>query len=586
MRRFLLVLLVLACVGTIWDAGAQLALAQEDAQESVVQLRDGWSGPGFYFSWLKILATWLVFLLWVAMADWVNRDLLLNHFEYQKWNPIVFGSFMAGMLLVLVVPLFLVSFPLLLVAAIVPFSVYVVHRNKRVEKHEKVFTRDHIRHWMSQRLSTVGVKVAAEKQDPREAGPPVKLSARGGAAERDDRANTLAARQVAGFDDARGVFADALSRRSDAIMLDYTQQGVGVRYMIDGVWHNGEPLERENADPMLEALKTLCGLNWQDRQTRQQGAFAVEYKSAKFLGTLVSQGTKTGERAVMQLEGKKTRFETLNDIGMRPKMQEQLREVLGASKGFVLLSAMPGAGLRSTSNVVLRAMDRLVRDFISVEDEKKRYEEVENIKIITYNGAAGETPNTMLRKAFLEEPEVVVVRDLVNAETVGMMCEEINKVGRLMVSTIRAKDCAEALLRVLALKVPPAEFAEQVSAVLSQRLVRKLCEHCRQAYVPTPGVLAQLGMSQGQVDVFYRPPQQTEEVCDACSGIGYVGRTAIFELMIVDDSVRRVLTSTPKLDPLRQAAKNAGMWTLQQEGIVLVAKGITSLQELMRVLKQ
>ena len=356
--------------------------------------------------------------------------------------------------------------------------------------------------------------------------------------------------------------------------------------MVDGVWHNGEPLERENADPMLEALKTLCGLNWQDRQGRQQGAFSAEYLSATYLGTFVSQGTKTGERVVMQFEGKQTRFDTLAHIGMRPKMQEQLKEALNASKGFVLLSAMPGAGLRSSTNVVLRAMDRLVRDFITVEEETNRYEEVENIKVMTYKAAEGQTPDSLLRRVFLEEPEVVIVRDLVNAETVGMLCQEIGKVGRLMVGTIRAKDCAEALLRVLALKVPPAEFAEQVTAVLSQRLIRRLCEHCREAYVPTPGVLAQLGIPPGRVDAFYRPPQQAEEVCEVCSGIGYVGRTAVFELMIVDDSVRRVLASTPKLDLVRQAAQSAGMRTLQEEGIVLVAKGVTSLEELMRVLKQ
>jgi type II secretory ATPase GspE/PulE/Tfp pilus assembly ATPase PilB-like protein len=606
MRCFLLVIFVLACFVTIWGGGTQPALAQEGAEQgteqsaeaggeetaeataegSPYQLKAGWSGPGFYFSWLKIFATWLVFLLWVAMADWVNRDLLLNSFDYLRWNPIIFGTFMVALLLVLLIPLFAVSFPLLLLAVFVPFTMYVVHRNKQVEKHEQVFTRDHIRHWMSQRLSKTGVKVAAEKKDAHEAGPPVTLSARGGAMERDDRANLLAARQVPGFDEARAVIADALSRRGDAIMLDYTQQHVGVRYMVDGVWHNGEPLERENADPMLEALKTLCGLNWEDRQSRQQGAFGAEYKSDRYLGTFVSQGTKTGERVVMQFQGKKTRFETLDDIGMRPKLQEQLKEVLGADRGLVLLSAMPATGLRSTTNVVLRAMDRLVRDFITVEEETRRYEEVENIKVMTYKAADGQTPDSVLRKVFLEEPEVVVVRDLVNAETVGMLCDQIANVGRLVVSTIRAKDCAEALLRVLALKVAPAEFAEQVTAVLSQRLIRKLCEHCREAYAPTPGVLAQLGIPQARVEAFYRPPQQTEEVCEACSGIGYVGRTAIFELMIVDDSVRRVLTSTPKLDLVRQAARKAGMRTLQEEGIVLVAKGLTSLPELMRVLKQ
>ena len=583
MRHFLLVLLVSAAVIAIWAAGPQPLFAQEEGGGGRFPVGDGWSGPGGYLSLLKILGCWLVFLAWVATADWVNRDLQTHKLDYLRWNPIVFGTFMGAFVLTWIIPLFAVNFPLLLVAWIAPFIVYVVQRNKQVEKHERVFTPDHLRHWLAVRT---GQKAEAETRDPHTTGPPVVLSARGGATERDDRANLLAARQVPGFDQARAVLADGLSRRAEAVMLDYTQQGVGVRHMVDGVWHNGEPLERETGDPMLEALKTLCGLNWEDRQSRQQGAFAVEYESEKFGATLVSQGTKTGERAVIQFEGKKTPFRTLDELGVRPKMQEQLREMLGASKGFVVLSAMPGAGLRSMTNVVVRSMDRLVRDFTSVEEERHRYEEIENVKVMTYKAAEGQTPDSILRRVFLEEPEVVLVRDLVNAETVGMICREVGTVGRLVVGTVRAKDSAEALLRVLALKVPAAEFAEQVTMVLSQRLIRKLCEHCKEAYMPTPQVLQQLGIPPGRVEVLYRPPQQPEDVCEACGGIGYVGRTAIFELLTVDDGVRRALASTPKLDAVRQAARKAGMRTFQEEGVVLVAKGVTSLPELMRVLKQ
>ncbi len=573
------------------DAGAAEAPeepAEGEAEEEggELTLKNGWSGPGFYLSTFKVILSWLVFLVWVAIADWINRDLHATKLDYLRWNPIVFGTFMGAFVLLWLIPMFWVSFFILIVAAFAPFTTYVVQRNKQMPKHERVFTRDHIRHWTSQRLSGASVKVDTEKKDPRDAGPPVTLSARGGATERDDRANLLAARQSPGFNEARAVLADALARRSDALMLDYTQQGVGIRYMIDGVWHNGEPLERETADPMLEAFKTLCGLKWEDRQSRQQGTFNVEYQSAKYGTQFVSQGTKTGERVVVQFEGKKTQFNSLDELGMRPKMQEQLQEVLSAPKGFLILSAMPGAGLRSMTNVVLRSMDRLVRDFTSVEEERHRYEEVENVKVMTYKAAEGQTPDSILRKVFLEEPEVVIVRDLVNAETVSAICKELRNVGRLAISTVRGKDSAEALLRVLALKVPPAQFAEQVTAVLNQRLIRKLCEHCKEAYVPPPQVLQQLGIPPGRVDVFYRPPQQPEEVCEACSGVGYVGRTAIFELLIVDDGVRKVLASSPKLDLIRKAARKAGTRTLQEEGVVLVAKGVTSLPELMRVLKQ
>jgi type II secretory ATPase GspE/PulE/Tfp pilus assembly ATPase PilB-like protein len=169
------------------------------------------------------------------------------------------------------------------------------------------------------------------------------------------------------------------------------------------------------------------------------------------------------------------------------------------------------------------------------------------------------------------------------------MCDEIAE-NRLMISTIRAKDCAEALLRVLALGVPPADFAKAVTAVVGQRLVRKLCESCKEAYAPPPQVLQQLGIPGGRVQAFYRPPQpnaeQPKEPCQVCGGIGYYGRTAIFELLVVGETVRKELSNSPKLERVRTAARKDGMSSLQEEGVLLVAKGVTSLPELMRVLKQ
>jgi len=167
-----------------------------------------------------------------------------------------------------------------------------------------------------------------------------------------------------------------------------------------------------------------------------------------------------------------------------------------------------------------------------------------------------------------------------------MFCDQVDNENRMVVTSARAKGVAESLLTMLQLKIPPARFATSVTAAVNARLLRKLCPKCKEGYAPTAQVLEQLGIPAGRVEAFYRPPQQPEEVCTECQGIGYFGRTGIFEFLIVDEGVRQALTTTPQLAPLRLAARKAGMRTLQEEGIVLVAKGITSLQELMRVLKE
>jgi type II secretory ATPase GspE/PulE/Tfp pilus assembly ATPase PilB-like protein len=496
---------------------------------------------------------------------------------------------MAAFVLLWLIPIFLVGFILLLIAAIAPLTAYIIMRNKAVDNNLRVLTPEHLRFWFATRLNKIGFKFAVEQMDPHEGGVPVKLTATGGSDDRTNAAWLLLARQSTGYRPARELMLDCFKHHASAMMLDYMQTGVTVRIMVDGVWIPAEAKPRDVADPALESLKLLCGLNAQDRQKRQSGTFLAEYEKHKLGGTLTSQGTATGERVILQFEDKKISLKTLDEIGMRQKLQEQFMELMRTKGGFALFSAPPGGGLRTTTDVALHACDRFTREFVAVEDETRQYPVIENIPVTFYKPSEKQTPADILPKLFRTEPGVIIVRDLVNAETVHLMCEEAKENHRLMVSTVRAKDAAEAVLRVLAMGVKPGDFAEMLTVVVNQRLVRKLCEKCKEAYTPPANVLQQLGIPPGRVQAFYRPRQPTpdqKEVCEACNGIGYQGRTAIFEVLPVGDTVRKVLTTSPKLDLLRQAARKDGMKSLQDEGILLVVKGVTSLPELMRVLKQ
>lgn len=586
--RILLVIAVVAIVAfiaadSVWAQGAQW-----EAFEPSPAPGSDFRGPGNYLNWIKILVSWLLFLLWVWTTDWVSIDAQDLKLDYLRWNPIIFGTFFGAFVLHWFIPTFWVGFPLLVIAYIAPLTTYIIQRNAKVDNNIRVMTPEHLRYWFATKLNAMGMNLAVEKRDPHESGPPVKVFAHG-ADEQTRTARLMLARQSLGLRAAREILADALAGRATKIMLDYTQEATTIRTMIDGVWIPWEPRTRESGDPALESLKLLCGLNPQDRQNRQEGQFLAEYESKSYPANLVSQGTATGERVLIQFEQTKILHKTLDELGMRAKLQEQLREQLSAPQGLVIFSALPESGLRTTVDVALRACDRFTREFAAVEEETNRYTEVENVPVTTYRAADGVSPTDMLTKFFRTEPNVAVLRDLVDGAMVEMMCEHIPD-GRLMVSTMRAKDCAETLLRVLALGVEPATLAQSVTAVLNQRLIRKLCESCREAYAPTPQMLKQLGIPEGRVQAFYRPPQPNPEEpkppCEACGGIGYLGRTALFELLVVGDAVRKVLATSPKLDLLRAAARRDGMSSLQEEGVLLVAKGVTSLPELQRVLKQ
>ncbi len=583
--------LVLAGAMAVWAIDAQCLLAADGTS--------GWPaggmpfsrGTGAYLSPWKIIISWLLFLSWVRTTDWVSQDGQSLKLRWALWNPIVFFSFFVALLLLWIIPWFAMGLVLLLLAYGAPLATYIVLRNQQMQSpYDKVLSRKHLRRWTAQQAGRVGIKIEGAEIDPRDLGPDIKFTALGGATDRDNTVNLLTARQSDGYLFARQVLDDAIVQRATHVMLDYTPESVGVRQQIDGVWLDRPDLDRAQGDAALDVFKGLAALKIDDRRSRQSGTFGVEAAKQKLTCKINSQGTPTGERVLLQFDTKKHVFTTLDEIGMRTKMQEQVAELLSRN-GLVIFSALPGGGLTTTLDTVLASTDRFIRNYVEVANVDKPEREIENVHTTAFSPAAGESPLTLLPKLVRTYPDVIIVRDVPDVETLSLLCEQVAE-QRLIITTIRAKEAVEALLRIMMLKIPPAEFSAAVIGVLNMRLVRKLCEKCKEAYPPPAEVLKQLGLPAGRVEALYRPPTEPidpkhpEVVCDVCQGVGYYGRTGIFELLLVDDDLRQVLTTAPKLENLRAVARKSKHRTLQDEGVLLVARGITSIQELLRTLKQ
>jgi type II secretory ATPase GspE/PulE/Tfp pilus assembly ATPase PilB-like protein len=339
----------------------------------------------------------------------------------------------------------------------------------------------------------------------------------------------------------------------------------------------------------------------EERRARQEGKLRVEFGGEKYDTTFLSQGTPTGERAVLTFALVTKHVRTLEELGMRDKLRDQLKEILAPGQhGIILFSSLPGDGLSTLWRTSLRSTDRLMRDFVSIEDANKREPDVENVDVTKLNVAAGETPESVMPKLILRQPEVMCIPEIASGEALRVMNQWIIAENKLGIVSIRGKDSADALARLMALGAPAEAVAPSLKSVIYTRLLRRLCETCREAVQPTPELLQRLGIPAGRVQVLYREkqpltPEQEQQlkkkglplICPSCNGVGYKGRIAIYEFLVLDDNLRAAMAQGPQsVEAIKKLARAAGNRTLQEEGILLVALGTTSLTELQRVLKQ
>ncbi len=392
--------------------------------------------------------------------------------------------------------------------------------------------------------------------------------------------------------------AHAIGSRADQIMIDFTAQGAALRLRVDGLWEKLPPLERETADGMLVVLKKLCLLNPTDRRSLQKGKLPVKLNAVDWVLRFTSQGVASGERVLITIATKKPVLNTLTDLGMREKMLASFKGLINGSPSLYLFSGPAGHGLPTTWRAGLEAADRFMRDFHCVYDSALDEPEIINITNHTFNKSAGETPMTVLKSLLLKQPDVLVLPDLFSPELAELVSNEVKDEHRFAITRIVAGSAVEALLKLLATYRGSAKkLLEITSGVMNQRLVRRLCIDCRQPFQPTPQMLQKLGIPAGRVQTLYQPfipppPEQRVdangkpieiEICSKCGGRGYYGRAAVFELLVLDDELRRAILKDPSPASVLAVARQRGFLTIQEECVLAVATGMTSLQELQRI---
>lgn len=547
------------------------------------------SAPGgAYLSWWKLLCVAIPFLIWVKLTDWINRDAMKigdrTGLTPEAWSPVTTGSFLLGFLIVLFVPIFWAGYPVYLIACFTPFLIYFFMRRAKL-------------------LATPDI-VHQLKGKPGEAPPPPPLPQDEGAAieftpagadSKEQQVNLIRARQATAFPEFKNMLADALSKRAELVLLDYSRERVTARLQVDGVWHPLPPMDRQLGDAMLISLKSISGLNVADRRNKQTGRFDLKTESEKVSIEAATQGVPTGERVQLKFIRKRKNILTINQLGMFPDMLTKLKSSLNQPV-LTIVSAPPGEGLTSTWQGTLLAADRLTRDCVAIVEEKETDTIVENIAMKRYDASAGKRQFDLLTGTLLSQPDFLALPTVDDAETMDLLTAQISKDRSVLLRT-PARSAAEGLLRLYAQASDRDQFATAVKAVTGQRLIRRLCDACKQEVRVAPKTIQQLGgdpKTQAVLFNQYRlpPPEQRVDEkgnpiefppCPACGGIGYVGRIAVFELIEVNEQIKSALKQSPKVETIEAAAIKSGKLPIVKQAYKLVLLGVTSLAEVQRV---
>lgn len=540
------------------------------------------SQAGFYFSLWRVGFVVGLFLLWTWTCRWIDQDSTSLKVRSEFWNSMVVGFGFLGLLAILCFSKYFLGFTACLLLGGVPIGLYVRERNARVPESSKVLTPAHIRNVTVRTLARVGIKLGGGKVVQAALGPDIEFIGKTSTGRGEGEARARQVENSKGFLAGKELVYDALLRRATDIHLEPKEDEVGIRMRIDGVMYPTEPFDRALGQAVINIFKVLGAMDITEKRKSLDGSFRAISDDREIDFRVATQGTRQGEKMSLRILDQANSVSTVEGLGFRKQLRQQLVDVIHQPHGLLLVCGPTGAGKSTTLYASLNEIDAYQRNIITIEDPVEY--KMDNVTQIEINTKAGQTFASSLRSVLRQDPDVVMLGEIRDDETANIACQAANT-GHMVFSTVHANDSITALYRMMDLGVEPFMLASSLSAILAQRLARRLCSECREAYKPNPEFLKKANLPVEKINKFYRPPKQADETCPACGGLGYRGRIGAFELLVINDRMRDAIRDSAGLATIKAEARKNGMLYMKEEGLRLVVRGTTSIDELLRVVK-
>ena len=390
---------------------------------------------------------------------------------------------------------------------------------------------------------------------------------------------------------------NAVKERASDIHIEPGEKDVIVRYRIDGVLYETRRAARQFIPSIISRVKIMAGLNIAEKRLPQDGRIRRKIAGKEIdMRVATAPTVKGGERITIRLLDRETVLHDLADIGFGEDHLTQMNDLITRPHGILLVTGPTGSGKTTTLYACLAKINSPDLNILTIEDPVEY--QLDGISQVAVNEKIDLTFATGLRSFLRHDPDVIMVgeiRDLPTSE----IAIQASLTGHLVLSTIHTNDAAGAITRLVDLGVQPFLVASSLMALLAQRLVRRLCRECREAYRPADGDLTSLGLDPAEFfannihHIFYKgagdppPPgmlyRAREGGCNACLNAGFKGRTAIYELLMIDDRIRQLAIKNADAGTIKRAAVEAGMRTLREDGAQKVLSGMTSAAEVMMI---
>lgn len=381
---------------------------------------------------------------------------------------------------------------------------------------------------------------------------------------------------------ANTIIQQAVKERASDIHVEPQERGVRIRYRIDGVLHEIMTLPKYIQAPLLSRYKIMAEMNIAERRLPQDGRIPIRVEGKDYdlrvscIPVHLSSGM--GEKIVMRILDKTSILIGLEKLGFTAEVQAQLEELVVQPNGMVLSTGPTGSGKTTTQYSVLHKLNSIEKNIITIEDPVEY--QLPGVSQVQVNRKAGLTFANALRSFLRQDPDIIMVGEMRDLETAEIAIEA-SLTGHLVLTTLHTNDAPSAVIRMVDMGVEPYLISATVIGVLAQRLARRLCPHCKEPYEVPAADLRRFG---------FRPERPDQMVtlwrgrgCEACRYTGFRGRIGVFELMRVNDEIAELIVRRAPLADIRDAAKANGMHELREDGLLKVLEGVTTPDEVMRV---